>query len=106
MKELALDRTRVTDDGLLNLRGLAALQWMFLYPLWIVHSRDRLPRLPRRRTVFAEALFAMLGTAVVMVVLAAVFSALFYLFGDRATTTMPFKPIAASPNWYDSLGLL
>jgi membrane-associated protease RseP (regulator of RpoE activity) len=41
-----------------------------------------------------------------MVVVAVVFSALFFLFGDRATTTMPWKPIAASPNWYDSLGLL
>ena len=87
--------------------ALTQLAWMFLYPLWIVRRRARLPRLPRPRTVFAEGLFAMLGTAVVMVVLAAVFSALFYLFGDRRrATTMPFKPIAASPNWYDSLGLL
>jgi membrane protease YdiL (CAAX protease family) len=80
--------------------------WMFLYPLWIIRSRARLPRLPRPRTVFVEVLFALLATAVLMVVLTAVFSALFYLFGDRATTTMPWKPIAASPNWYDSFGFL
>ncbi len=82
------------------------MAWMLLYPLWIVRRRARLPRLPRPRTVFVESLFALLGTAVAMVVLFAVFSVLFFLFGDRATTTMPWKPIAASPNWYDSLGLL
>ena len=82
------------------------MAWMFFYPLWIVRRRVRPPRLPRLRTVFVEALFALLGTAVVMVVLTVVFSALFSLFGDRATMTMPWKPTAASPNWYDSLGLL
>jgi len=86
--------------------AVTQLAWLLLYPLWIVRRRARLPRLPRPRTVFVEALFALLGTAVVMVVLSAVFSALLYLFGDRATMTMPWKPIAASPNWYDSLGLL
>jgi len=86
--------------------AVTQMAWMLFYPLWIVRRRARLPRLPRPRTVFVEALFALLATAVVMVVLIAVFSALFYLFGDRATTTMPWKPIAASPNWYDSLGLL
>ena len=68
------------------------------YPLWIVRRRVRPPRLPRLRTVFVEALFALLGTAVVMVVLTVVFSALFSLFGDRGTMTMPWKPVAASPN--------
>jgi membrane protease YdiL (CAAX protease family) len=86
--------------------AVTQMAWMLLYPLWIVRRRARLPRLPRPRTVFVEALFALLGLAVAMVVLSAVFSALFLLFGDRATATMPWKPIAASPNWYDSLGLL
>ncbi len=86
--------------------AVTQLAWMLVYPLWIVRRRARLPRLPRPRAVFVEGLFALLGTGAVMVVLAAVFSTLFYLFGDRATTTMPLKPIAASPNWYDSLGLL
>jgi membrane protease YdiL (CAAX protease family) len=80
--------------------------WLLLYPLWVVRRRARLPRVPRLRTVFVEARFALLGTAAVMVVFTVVFSILVYLFGDRATTTMPWKPIAASPNWYDSLGFL
>jgi membrane protease YdiL (CAAX protease family) len=81
------------------------MAWMFFYPLWIIRRRARLPRLPRPRTVFVEALFALLGTAVMIFVLGAVFSVLFSLFGDRAITTMPHKSTAASPHWYDSLGL-
>jgi membrane protease YdiL (CAAX protease family) len=81
------------------------MAWMFFYPLWIVRRRARLPRLPRPGRVFIEALFALLGTAVVMFVFGAMFSILFSLFGDRATPTMPHKSIAASPYWYDLLGL-
>jgi membrane protease YdiL (CAAX protease family) len=82
------------------------MAWMFFYPLWIVRRRARLPRLPRPRTVFFEALFALLATAVTMFVVGAVFSVFQSLFGDRAVPTMPQKSLAASPHWYDSLGLL
>ena len=41
-----------------------------------------------------------------LVVLVVVFSVLVSLFGDRAATTMPYKPIAASSHWYDWVGLL
>jgi membrane protease YdiL (CAAX protease family) len=82
------------------------MAWLFLYPLWVVRRRARLPRLPGPRKVFVEGFFALIGTASVMAVLTVVFSTLFILFGDRAATTMPWKPFAASPHWYDSLGLL
>ncbi len=84
----------------------ALMAWMFFYPLCDCSSPCPSATASRPRTVFIEALFALLGTAVIMFVLGAVFSLLFYLFGDRATTTMPHKSIAASPHWYDSLGLL
>ena len=86
--------------------AITLMAWMLVYPLWIVRRRAWLPRLPLPRTVFVEALFALLGTAAAFVVLSAVLSALFFLFGDRATPTMPWKPIVASPDWYDWLGFL
>jgi membrane protease YdiL (CAAX protease family) len=82
------------------------LAWTLGYPLWVVRRHCRLPRLPRPRTFFVEALFALLGTAVMMVVLAVVFSVLISLFGERAATTMPLRPIAESSYWYDPLALL
>ncbi len=61
--------------------AVTQMAWMLLYPLWIVRRRARLPRLPRPRTVFVEALCALLGTAAAFVVLSAVFSARFFVFG-------------------------
>lgn len=82
------------------------MAWMFLYPMSIVRRRARPTRLPRPRAIFVEALYALLGTVITTVVVAVVFSVLFYLIEDRATPTMPWKPIAASPRWYDTVGLL
>jgi membrane protease YdiL (CAAX protease family) len=83
-----------------------SLAWTLGYPLWVVRRHCQLPRLPRPRTFFVEALFALLGTVVTMVVLAVVFSVLISLFGERAATTMPLRPIAESSYWYDPLALL
>jgi membrane protease YdiL (CAAX protease family) len=83
-----------------------SLAWTLGYPLWVVRRHCQLPRLPRPRTFFVEALFALFGTVVTMVVVAVVFSVLISLFGERAAITMPLRPIAESSYWYDPLALL
>jgi len=87
--------------------AILAQAWMLIYPLWIVRRRNAgLPRLPRPRTIFVEALFALLAVMASMMVLTVVFSFLTYMFGDQAMPTRPLESIARSPNRVDSLGLL
>jgi membrane protease YdiL (CAAX protease family) len=87
--------------------AILAYAWVLIYPLSIARRRNAgLPRLPRPRTIFVEALFALLAVVAVQVVQATFFLSLSYLFGDQAVPRYPFEPIVRSPNRIESLGFL
>ena len=80
---------------------------MLAYPLWVMRRRNvELPHLPRPRTIFVEALIALLAATASMVVLVVVTQFLIFVFGEKATPTMPLEPFARSPNHVERLGFL
>jgi membrane protease YdiL (CAAX protease family) len=87
--------------------SILAQGWMLAYPLWVMRRRNvELPRLPRPRTIFVEALIALLAAMASMVVVVLVTQLLIYVFGEKATPTMPLEPIARSPNQVERVGFL
>jgi membrane protease YdiL (CAAX protease family) len=86
---------------------ILAQGWMLAYPLWVMRRRNvELPSLPRPRTIFVEALIALLAAMASMVVVVLVTQLLIYVFGEKATPTMPLEPIARSPNQVERVGFL
>ncbi len=86
--------------------GLVGMAWMAGYPLAIAARKVGLPPLPEGRSILIEALLAIAATPVVLVVLTLATALLQQLLGDAALPTNPLRPIAASPDRFQSLALI
>src|SRR5262249_13278830 len=81
--------------------------WTLVVPLWIARSRKApMPRLPRPRAVFIEALFALLVLPAVFGAMMAVFSIMASLFGGTASPSGPWAPLTGSFDGFEWLAFI
>jgi uncharacterized protein len=81
--------------------------WQLGFPLWIARRRHAgLPRLPRSRSIYVEALIALLLVAAGVVVLTMIFQSLRYLSGDQTTPIIRVEPSVGYLDRFEFLRLL